>query len=248
MSQREHPEAIKTVILGGIKYAQDPSGLLFPIPEGAAPDTESEGSEDEGGDDKGEDEEDEDEGAAGGGADDDEEEDEDEPITRAEFNKAIDRMKAADRRANKAEKALREIEDKDKDKNEVLERDLNEAKEKVESQDSMILTLRLENAIMAEASGKFHDLRDVVNNIDIDDVTDDDGEVDKKALSKSIQTLGKNKPYLLVESSEKDDDDDDEEEDEGGSPSGTSQRKDKGKGKGIDKAYLAKKYPALRGR
>lgn len=247
MSQRD----IETVLLNGVTYAKDSRGFLIPIPEGAA-EGEGEGGEGAGGT-EGDDGDESDDGSAGGGDDDKGGSDDkggEEPVSRDEFNKVMDRMKAADRRADAAERKVRDFEDKDKDKNEVLERDLSEATEKVSSLESRVLTLNLENAIMAEASGRFHDLRDVVSNIDIDDVTDDDGEVDKKALKKAVDSLAKSKPYLLVESSKNGDGDGDEEdgdEDEGsGSPSGTPQNKDKGKGKGIDKAYLAKKYPALR--
>lgn len=195
-------------------------------------------------------------GDGGGGSTEDEDEDEEEdtgpsdavkdkekPVSREEFDAAIQRMKAADRRASNAESKLKEIADKDKS-------ELEKATERVTQ-------LEEDNKKLLEKL-RFADLRDAFANVEgfnwrkpgsalklarsegyLDDVFGEDGEVDQKKVSKKVKEFAEANDYLLVTNGT------------GGgtpppsgSPTGTAGRRKPEKQQQED-ADLKKRYPIL---
>lgn len=256
MSQRAHrtkDQTLQTRFVNGVPYVRDDRGLWVAIPAGAAADDGGGGSATAIAD-KGEEGE---EGSEGSGAAGGSEEGQGEYVSRAEHEKVLERMQAADRAKNQKDQELEELRQfkkdmEDKDRSD-LERAQNEAEENAQRASSaeeraQAAELKLQ---MVLANGKrdkpFRDHEDVLRWVDVSDITNDDGELDAKALTKALDSLAENKPYLLAEPASNEEDEEGEEETTTG-PSGTSQNKDKNKGKGIDKEALARKYPALRGR
>lgn len=227
--------------LRDITFIEDPeTGRMFPLIAGGAGD-EVDDDDREGGDE--DDLEDEDV--------DDEEDDDREPsgnkgdtISRDEYEALKRRMKGADRRATAAEQALREKEDEEKSELERTQRDLEEASTARDDLQKENAELRLRLAVLtAPDAGKFHDPEDLLLRLTLDDLTDDDGELDKSLLTKELKRLAKDKPHLVRAS---DGDDEDEEEDEKPPKSGRHAGNGKKDKKGLDRARLERKYSALR--
>lgn len=179
--------------------------------------------------------------------DEDDEEDDDEPVTKAELKRMERRMKAADKRADKAERKLREKENEGKDEDEKLQEDFKEVTKERDtlSEENTALSVRLAVLTNAEA-GKFHDPEDILRFVDFEDLADEDGEINKKAVKRALKDLAKDKPHL-VKSQRDDDEEDEEEEEKKPPPSGRQTNGNKRKGKkDLSREALAKKYPALR--
>lgn len=134
--------------------------------------------------------------------DDDDADDSDKPVSRAEFDRMMKRMKAADQRADKAEKRLREIDDADKT-------DLQKANDRVEELEGQVGELtstlqseRLNNAFLSLADGPtWHKpataLKLAQTDGYLEDVVSDDGTVDQKALASALKQLAKDHEYLV---------------------------------------------------
>lgn len=243
--------SLKTRWIDGKPFVQDERGLMVAIPAGGAPE-EGEGEGEGAGGSGAEGEE-----GAGGSSESGETKDkkDGDTVSRAEYEAALERMRAADRAKNQKDTELeelrsfkKEMEDKDRSETEKLQRDKDEAAQRAEESMGRAAAAEMKLA-MVLANGKreqkFRDPEDILRWIDVSDVTDEDGQLDSKALDKELDSLAKSKDYLLAEASKEDEEDEDEGKP---GPSGTSQNKDRNKGKGIDKEALAKKYPALRGR
>lgn len=156
---------------------------------------------------------------------------------------------------------IKALEDVDKPTDEVIGRDLSEARSKVEA-------LTETNRIMQSQLAFFKTPVPGVDWIDsndvfalaereglFDDVIDEDGTVDTRELRRSLKDLAKRKPHLVKKSEEdpkgrargKDTDDDEDDDDEprsrrSGAPMNTKRR---GEPKTPDRAALAKKFPVL---
>jgi hypothetical protein len=175
------------------------------------------------------------------GNDDDDDDDAD-----SELEKARKRMKAADKRADEAERKLREREDKDKTELERAQSAVEEFEKQIESMTETVNSLRLENAFLTANDHSWHDPDDALDVAQrkgyLEDVVNDDGEVDKKALKKALDRLAKEKSYLIVKKSDADDNDDDADE-PSGEPAGG--RSNNGKDSKAKRAQLQKRFPAL---
>lgn len=258
VSQRAHRMkelSLKTRWIDGKPFVQDDRGLMVAVPAGGAPEEgEGEGGEGAGGSEGADDEDKTKEGASGSG---DKDKDGD-TVTRAEYEAALERMRAADRAKNQKDGELeelrqfkKEMEDKDRSETEKLQRDKDDAAQRAEESMGRAAAAEMKLAMIlanGKRDQKFRDPEDILRWIDVSDVTDEDGKLDSKALEKALDDLAKSKDYLLAEASKDDEEDEDEEDEDKPGPSGTSQNKDRNKGKGIDKDALARKYPALRGR
>jgi cell division protein FtsB len=164
----------------------------------------------------------------------------DEKVSKSELERTRIRMQAADRRAAAAEQKLKEIEDKDKT-------ELEKATGQVETLTSENSELKKENTLLkAKVSflgsneHSWHDPDVALNLIDLSEVMNEDGTVDKKALKSEMDKLAKDKPYLVKSAGSG------KPEGDGKGPSGHNPG---GKGsdkKGLDDAALKRKYPALR--
>lgn len=255
VSQRAHrmeSQTLQTRWINGVKYAQDDRGLWVAIPAGGADDGDGDGDGEGAGEGAGAGAE----GASGSeGTEGEEGSGKDGTVSRAEYEQVLERMRAADRAKNQKDSELeelrqfkKEMENKDRSETERAQQEAEENAQRATSAEERATAAELKLSMVLE-NGKrkqpFRDSEDVLRWIDVGDITNDDGELDSKALSKALDSLAESKPYLLAESSKEGDEGDEEEPKQG--PSGTSQNKDKNKG-GIDRQALAKKYPALRGR
>lgn len=206
-----------------------------------------------------------------------EDEDDDRP-TWEEYDKARQRMKAADRAKNEANQKLAEAErenqrlraklakagkgkadDDDEDERRPVE-DV-EAKAREERREEALRTTRIENAFLRvsgtvkNAAGdtiEWHDAEDALAVADklglLDDVLDEDGTVDRRAMARALRELAKRKPHLVNTSkaSGKDEEDEDDDEPEARPTTRKVNGRRKGSGTGsTDRAALAKRFPAL---
>lgn len=183
-----------------------------------------------------------DDGASDADADDDDEGDADKEALRR-------RMKAADRARAAAEAELQKIRDKDKTELERAQTALTDLEKNVENLQGEVSTLRLQNAFLTSNSHKWHDGDTALALAEkkgyLEDVVDDEGVVDKKALGKALDRLAKEHKYLV--NSDKDTTDDDDEPDgPSGEPAG--RRSDNSKDEKAKAAQLRRRFPVLSNR
>lgn len=158
-------------------------------------------------------------------------------ISKEEYDKIVDRMKAADRNAQAALAKVKEYEDKNKDEVTKATEKAAELESAVKERDEIIKSLRLENAFALNQKFSWHDPSDVLELVrKRDDVSiDEDGKV--VGLDKALDDIAAKKKYLV-----KSDGSDAGDPPASGSSTGSGRRKDQ---KTIDQELLRKKYPAL---
>jgi len=150
------------------------------------------------------------------------------------------RMQAADRRAADAEKKVKEYEDSQKDEVTKATERAKELEEKVSERDERIKELSMENAFLSANDIDWHDKEVALKHADLSEVLDDDGNVNKKALKKSLDDLAKAKPFLVKPT------EDGKKEDLPSGPTGTPAGSGgKKKQEGLSDEELRRKYPAL---
>ncbi len=207
---------------------------------GGAPDADEDEEEEEAGDsgtgdDNKDDKSDKDSSASGGDSKDDDDKEDFESLQR--------RMRAADKRADAAEKRLKEIEDAKKDDLTKATERAEELEKEVESRDAIIRELRLQNAFLSANKHSWHDpdeaLASAERNGYLEDVVSDDGEVDKVRLGKALDRLAKEKQFLVKSEEKKDD--------TPGEPSGepAGGRSDNNKDEKAKNAQLKRRFPVL---
>lgn len=168
--------------------------------------------------------------------------DDDEP---SELENMRKRMKAADKRAAETERELRELRDKDKPELDKVRSDLEEITAERDGLRTEVRDLRLQNAFLTANDHEWHD-PDVALSLAgskkyLEDVVDDDGEVDRKALKKALERLAKEHQYLIKSKSK------DDKDDEPGAPSGepAGGRSDNAKDEKAKQASLRRRFPSL---
>jgi hypothetical protein len=169
----------------------------------------------------------------------------DDTISREDYDKILKRMQAADRRADDAEKKIREQEDAKKDDLTKAQDRVTELEQSVEEMTGTIRTLRLENAFLTSNKHTWHD-SDIALNLAqskgyIDsDIVAEDGSVDKVALGKALDRLAKEHGYLVKTEDKKKDD-------EPGGPSGepAGGRSDNSKDEKARRKALESRFPVL---
>lgn len=161
-----------------------------------APGTGSEGTEPEGA--PVEEEEDDDANADTGGGN-------EETVSRAEHERTLERMRAADRAKSEAEKKLQEIADKDKSELERANQkvtELTEANSKLAEENGR---LKMENAFNNVPDVKFKKpgtaLKVAQAEGFLEDVLDNDGSVNVKIFNKKVGEFAKANPELLMSGS-----------------------------------------------
>ena len=163
----------------------------------------------------------------------------------SEVEKMRKRMKAADKARSKAEAELRALQDKDKPELDKVRSDLEEITAERDGLRSEVRELRLQNAFLTANDHEWHDPDVALSLADskkyLEDVVDEDGEVDKKALKKALDRLAKEHTYLVK--SGKDDKPDDEPGGPSGEPAGG--RSDNGKDEKAKQAQLRRRFPSL---
>jgi hypothetical protein len=167
-------------------------------------------------------------------------------VSKDEFERLRRRMEAADRRASEAEKKIKDAEDAKKDDLTKAQEAQTEAEDKIKGLEKQVSDLRLENAFLVANKHSWHDPEVALGLARtkgyLEDVTDDDGEVDKKALKKALDRLATEHKYL-IKSEKKSDDSPDGPSGEPGGKRSTNQDDDKAK-----KAQLKSRFPILNGR
>jgi hypothetical protein len=195
--------------------------------------------------------------------DEDEDDEDDDPKFKASRQAKRYRLalREEQRKTKELNDRLKAIEDRDKNPDEVVSRDLSEARSKVDAltEVNRVMTAQLaffktpvpgivwvdasDAFALAEREGLF------------DDVIDEDGTVDTRELRRGLKDLAKRKQHLVKneedpksrarKASDEDDEDDDDEEPRSrrsGAPMNTKRR---GAPKTPDRAALAKKFPVL---
>lgn len=121
----------------------------------------------------------------------------DETVSRSEYDKLKERLSAADRRANEAEKERKKLEQKDLGELEKAKVQVEELEQSVQSLAKEVSALRLQNAFLTNTSFTWHDPSDVLKLLKGDDSVsiDDNGNV--VGMDEAIKELAKKKPYLV---------------------------------------------------
>lgn len=165
---------------------------------------------------------------------------EDEP---SEAERLRARMKAADKRAAAAEKALREKNDEGKPELEIAQRRVTELEEKTSAQDSQLRELRIQNAFLMNNTVTWHDPSDAIRELSTMDGVeiDDDGKV--IGVKDAIKKLASKKPHWVKKDKGGDSNDDDPSTEASG-PKVNGKRR--GEANAPNRETLAQQFPALR--
>lgn len=188
-------------------------------------------SGDNGGDDNNDDDDDD---SSGGGDDND-------TVSKADFDKLMARMKAADKRATEAQNKLKEIDDAKKSDLERAQSELEESKSEAKTLREQLQSERLNNAFLSANKHTWHKpsaaLKLAQSEGFLEDVVGEDGTVDSKALSAALDKLAREHSYLVKPR-------------EGAGPSGDSAggRSNNGKDDKVVKEQDRRRAPALRRR
>lgn len=190
-----HPKTGKPIVPLGVVGGK----LVYPI-MGASPDDDS---NDDGGDDDNTDDSDSgaDDSNNGDGDDDGDGGSDDDNDTKAALERMEKRMKAADQRAAKAEKQLKEIKDAELGDLDKANNRVTELEEENGSLREQLTDLKLNNAFLSANKITWHNptaaMKLAQSEGYIADVTDDDGNVDEKALGSALTKLAKEHEYLV---------------------------------------------------
>lgn len=222
---------------------------IWPIMGGAPDDDDTSGSSDKdedeesnSGDSDGDDDKDEDE-------DDDESGSDSDTVSKADYLKLQKKLKASDRNVRELGDKLKSREDKDKDDLTKATDRVTELEGTLKEQATTISQLRMANAFLTANTHNWHDsdmaLEIASSKGYLEDVVDDDGDVDKKALKKALDKLAKEHKYLVKSKSSKEDEDSDEDDTKRG-PSGQSgPGRTDSKDKKRRRTELSRRMPAL---
>jgi hypothetical protein len=161
-----------------------------------------------------------------------------ETVSREEYEKALNRMKAADRAKTAAEAKAKQYEDKDKNALELATQRIEELEKAVKEKDTVLRTQGLENAFFASNTIVWHNPQLALKELELDGVQNDDGEIDRPALKRAIEKLAKSQPFLVKKDGE-------ENTGKNGRTGSNPSGKPLGKGE-ADRQKLEKKYPAIR--
>lgn len=211
-------------------------GALLKFLIGASPDDDQTGDDGSSRDDKTGDGSD----TGSEGQDDGKDGSKEEPVTQADLAQVKARMQAADKRASEAEKKVKEYEDKGKDVATKATERVTELETENTGFKAEISTLRVQNAFLSTNSVTWHDPDVALQQADLSEVTDADGNINKAALKKALEALAKAKPFLVKP--ESGNDDGGKGKGKSGGDVGSGHKND---GKTASNDALRKKYPAL---
>lgn len=219
--------------------------VIWPI-MGGAPDPDDEDDEEAKAEAERKAKEEADAKAAADGKDDDDTEGKGSEDSARQLEEALRRMKAADKRADAAEAKIKERERAEQDEVTRLKSDLEERDSKIKDLTATVAKLTLDNAFVTANKVKWHDPDTALGLAQsggyLDDVIDDEGVVNKKALGSALDRLAKDKPFLVKSSDDKDGKDD-----KPGGPSGepAGSRSDNAKDEKAKKQQLRRRFPVL---
>lgn len=160
------------------------------------------------------------------------------------------RMKAADKRAEAAERRVRELEDKDKGELEVTQRKLAEATEQNTKLTAQVREQALENAFLKVNEITWHDPDEALAGAQraklLEGVQDDDGEVDLAKLKAALKAYAKAKPHHVKKDSTEEEKDQDAKAAAGPTATKTGSGRKTGTASGPTEQQLRDRYSALR--
>jgi hypothetical protein len=171
-------------------------------------------------------------------------------VAKAEYEKVLERMKAADRNAAQALAKLKELEEKDLSEQEKVAKRLPELEKAVSQLTEENKGLKAKVAFLGLDGFSWHDPDVALGQVDLSEAIDAEGNVDKSALKKAAEKLAKEKTFLVKSAND----------DKGGSGGKGGQGGSGGQGSsgsnvggggkggtgnGLDEASLRQKYPAL---
>lgn len=175
----------------------------------------------------------------------------DEGSTRPERQAARYRVRAreAENRANELAARLKAIEDSDKPADELMTRDLAEARERAENLTEVNRILTSQLAFFKANTVSWVDPTDAFTLAEkqglFDDVIDEDGNVDTRELDRALRALAKSKPHLVKKTPSRARDEEDDDEKDKSSASTMNGRRKGSQQRGTDRASLAKRFPVL---
>lgn len=263
MAALYHPKTGKAIVP---LYVRADGTAVWPVLGAASDDPDDPAFQDGGGDDDEDDEDDSDDDAddkdkkkstkkTASKKDDDEDDDDDEEdvkLTRPERQAARYRVKL--REAEKRERALADrlqaLEDKDKKPEELTERETREAKAKADKLEARQVQLARENAFLKINVIDWVDADDALALAEreglFEDVVDEDGTVDQRALRVALKDLAKRKPHLVKKPKQSSDDDEGDSGQGSSRSAGTMNGRRRGQdGSAKTREELAKKFPVL---
>lgn len=158
-----------------------------------------------------------------------------ETVSKTELIKQQERTRAADERAAKVERELKQLRDKDLPEQEKLKRDYEEATKQVESLRTTNSELSLKVAFLEDNTYKWRNPKRAMQLVDLAQVEiGDDGSV--SGLKEALKALATSDPYLLEAETEK------QEAPKGGTSPGNNGSNSGGR---PDPKKLATRFPAL---
>lgn len=173
-------------------------------------------------------------------------------VAKAEYEKVLERMKAADRNAAAAAAKLKELEEKDLSEQEKVAKRLPELEQQVTVLAEENKGLKAKVAFLESSTHSWHDPEAALKLVDLTGVYNDEGELDKKALKKAMDDLAKEKTFLVKSSADNGGGGKGGQNGASGNGSGQGSSGSNvggggrgGNGNGLDEAALRKKYPAL---
>lgn len=117
-------------------------------------------------------------------------------VSRTELDAVLNRMRAADQRATKAEQELKAIRDKDLPDAEKLKRDYAEAQATVEKLSTTNRELALKVAFLSDNTYSWHNPERALRLVDMSQLEiQDDGSV--RGLKDALKALATSDPYLI---------------------------------------------------
>jgi hypothetical protein len=173
-------------------------------------------------------------------------------IAKAEYDKVLERMKAADRNAAQALAKLKELEEKDLSEQEKIAKRLPELEQTVSKLTEENKGLKAKVAFLGLDGFSWHDPDVALGQVDLSEAIDAEGNINKTALKKAAESLAKEKSFLVK--SANDQGSGGGKGGQGGGQNGGGQGSSGsnvggggkgGTGNGLDEAALRAKYPAL---
>jgi hypothetical protein len=117
-------------------------------------------------------------------------------VSRAELDTVLNRMKAADQRATKAEQELKQIRDKDLPEVDKLKRDYADAQAQVEKLSNSNRELALKVAFLSDNTYGWHNPERALKLVDLSQLEiNEDGTV--RGLKDALKALATSDPYLI---------------------------------------------------
>lgn len=165
-----------------------------------------------------------------------------ETVSKADFEKVVNQLRAADQNRNKVEQELRQLRDKDLPEADKLKRDFEEVSARVTTLEGDLKKARIENAFLKANKYRWQDPEVALAVADMSAVTiDAEGHV--TGLEAALERLAKAKPWMLQQQ-----DNANEGEDKNRPPAGAPPMNGAGGATGSPKGALAERLPALRTR